>query len=95
MHAERTFTGRDRRRRGNPWVRTGDALARILITLGGVGTIAAVLLVGVFLFVVAAPLFRPARTHSAGGGPLGADPPLALGCDERLGLVCDRWRGRR
>ena len=87
MHAERTFTGRDRRRRGNPWVRTGDALARILITLGGVGTIAAVLLVGVFLFVVAAPLFRPARTHSAGGGPLGADPPLALGCDESGDLV--------
>ena len=30
-------------------------------TLGGIGTILAVLGVGVFLFVVAAPLFRPAR----------------------------------
>jgi len=63
-------------------VRTGDALARALITLGGVGTIAAVLLVGVFLFVVAAPLFRSARTQPAGGGPLAAVAPLALGCDE-------------
>ena len=63
-------------------MQTGDALARILITLGGVGTIAAVLLVGVFLFVVAAPLFRSARTQPAGGGPLAAGAPLALGCDE-------------
>ncbi len=32
----------------------------MVITLGGLGTIAAVLLVGVFLLVVALPLFRPA-----------------------------------
>jgi phosphate transport system permease protein len=82
MHAKGTFTGRSRRRRGHPWVRAGDAIARILITLGGIGTIAAVLLVGVFLFVVAAPLFRPAQTRPAGGGPLEPEAPLAIGCDE-------------
>jgi phosphate transport system permease protein len=82
MHVQHTFTGRDRRRRVHPWVRTGDALARILITLGGVGTIAAVLLVGVFLFVVAAPLFRPARAQPTGVGPVASPAALIVGCDE-------------
>ena len=68
MHAQRTFTGRVRRRRGHPWVRFSDALARTLIALGGIGTIAAVLLVGVFLVVVAAPLFRPAVALPVGRG---------------------------
>jgi hypothetical protein len=44
-------------------VRTGDTLAQALITLGGIGTIVAVLLVGVFLLAVALPLFRSARAR--------------------------------
>jgi phosphate transport system permease protein len=82
MHANGTFTGRSRRRTSHPWVRFGDALARGLITLGGIGTILAVLGVGVFLLVVAAPLFRPAKTAAAGSAPLAEAPPLAIGSDE-------------
>jgi phosphate transport system permease protein len=63
MHAKTSFTGRARRRTTRPWVRTGDTLAQALITLGGIGTIVAVLLVGVFLLAVALPLFRPARAR--------------------------------
>jgi hypothetical protein len=63
-------------------VRFSDALARGLITLGGIGTILAVLGVGVFLLVVAAPLFRPARTAAAGSAALADAPPLAVGGDE-------------
>ncbi len=63
MHAKTSFTGRSRRRSTRPWVRTGDTLARVLITLGGIGTIVAVLLVGVFLLAVALPLFRSARAR--------------------------------
>jgi phosphate transport system permease protein len=82
MHANGTFTGRSRRRTSHPWVRFGDALARGLITLGGIGTILAVLGVGVFLLVVAAPLFRPAKTAAAGSAPLADAPLLAVGSDE-------------
>jgi phosphate transport system permease protein len=82
MHAHGTFTGRRRRRTSHPWVRFGDALARGLITLGGIGTILAVLGVGVFLFVVAAPLFRPARVAALGGGGQAAGAPRAIGTDE-------------
>lgn len=82
MTAKGTFTGRVRRRKSHPWVRFGDALARGLITAGGIGTIVAVLLVGVFLLVVAAPLFRPARSTPAGMASLDSRTPLAIGSDE-------------
>lgn len=82
MHAHGTFTGRSRRRTGHPWVRFGDAVARGLITLGGIGTILAVLGVGVFLFVVAAPLFRSARVAALGGSELDDGETRAVGTDE-------------
>jgi phosphate transport system permease protein len=82
MTATGTFTGRVRRRKSHPWVRFGDALARGLITAGGIGTIVAVLLVGVFLLVVAAPLFRPARSSTVGTAAVDPAAPLALGSDE-------------
>jgi phosphate transport system permease protein len=82
MNAKGTFTGRTRRRTSHPRVRFGDALARGLITAGGIGTIIAVLLVGVFLLVVAAPLFQPARSRPAGGAKLAAGRPLAIGSDD-------------
>jgi len=77
MHAQKSFTGRARRRATRPWVRASDTLARLLITFGGIGTIVAVLLVGVFLLAVALPLFRSAqarldgvvRVSFAAGGP--------------------------
>jgi phosphate transport system permease protein len=82
MTAKGTFTGRVRRRKSHPWVRFGDALARGLITAGGIGTIVAVLLVGVFLLVVAAPLFWPARSSPAGTAEVDQAVSLAIGSDE-------------
>ncbi|MCE2726196.1 MAG: ABC transporter permease subunit [Planctomycetaceae bacterium] len=76
-----TFTGRSRRRQTHPWVRAGDAVARAVITLGGIGTIVAVLLVGVYLLAVALPLFRPARSSRMGTDLVHADP-LHMGVDE-------------
>ena len=91
MKPDPSFTGRARRRTTRPGVRFGDACARAVITLGGIGTIAAVLLMGVFLLSVALPLFRSA---SVGGpaltaieGAAGNRPPLlALGTDESGGI---------
>jgi len=82
-----TFTGRARRRTSRPWVRAGDTVARALITVGGIGTIFAVLLVGAFLFTVALPLFRQAASQLDFDGPLPDGPPTgaavaALGSDE-------------
>jgi len=84
MHSTSTFTGRARRRSTHPWVRAGDGIARLLITLGGIGTIIAVLLVAVFLLAVALPLFRPARIAFERSTPLprGAGPLCALGTDD-------------
>ncbi|MBT4158974.1 MAG: hypothetical protein HOD99_09050, partial [Planctomycetaceae bacterium] len=58
MNQPATFTGRKKRSATRATVLLSDTIARIVITLGGLATIAAVLLVGVFLFVVALPLFR-------------------------------------
>lgn len=96
MPPQSTFTGRSRRRKTHPWVRGGDALARAVITLGGIGTILAVLAVAVFLLAVALPLFRPAvltleRSSSAVGGVTSPSSPsgttgenvaTCLGADE-------------
>jgi phosphate transport system permease protein len=84
MNTKATFTGRARRRRTHPWVKAGDSLARILITLGGIGTIVTVLLVGVFLLAVALPLFRSARIAFEHATPLAHDPATAtaIGADE-------------
>jgi phosphate transport system permease protein len=65
-----TFTGRARHRSTRPGVRFGDSLARAVITVGGIGTIVAVLLVGAFLLAVAVPLFRPAHSEPARFGAL-------------------------
>jgi phosphate transport system permease protein len=90
-HTRPTFTGRSRRRTTRPGVRAGDAVARALITVGGIGTIVAVLLVGAFLLAVALPLFRSASARPEGASTVrragAAEGPLAcLGTDES-GLV--------
>jgi len=88
-----TFTGRSRRRQASGRVRAGDAVARAVITFGGIGTIVAVLLVGLFLVAVAVPLFRPASTRLEMMLPSDPTPPdmpappggaglAALGTDE-------------
>ncbi|NCA11461.1 hypothetical protein EBR56_06585, partial [bacterium] len=89
MHSTPTFTGRARRRSTRPWARAGDGIARLLITLGGIGTIIAVLLVAVFLLAVALPLFQRARIAFDGETPLlrGPGAPSAMGTDEDGGVA--------
>jgi len=90
MNPDASFTGRARRRTTRPGVRFGDTLARAVITLGGIGTIAAVLLMGLFLLAVALPLFRPASIGGHATTALGETateanhvlPVIALGTDE-------------
>ncbi len=89
MHAQTSFTGRARRRATRPWVRASDTLARLLITLGGIGTIVAVLLVGVFLLAVALPLFKQARARLDGVAavPFAASGPAAVELDESAAVA--------
>jgi phosphate transport system permease protein len=68
-------------------VRAGDLIARAVITLGGIGTIVAVLLVGVYLLTVALPLFRPARAVPGRAAVAGGRDPLRIGTDESGSVV--------
>lgn len=56
-----TFSGRERQRTTSPRVKYANIAARLIITLGGIGTIVAVSLVCVFLVSVVIPLFVPAE----------------------------------
>ena len=104
MNPDASFTGRARRRTTRPGVRFGDTLARAVITLGGIGTIAAVLLMGLFLLAVALPLFRPASIGGHATTALGEAateenrvlPVIALGTDEsgEIGWSLDLGVGR-
>jgi phosphate transport system permease protein len=63
MVARKSFTGRVRKHK-TPWhVRFGEYASRIIITVGGIGTIIAVITVCVFLVWVVVPLFKPAKLH--------------------------------
>ena len=79
-----TYAGRGARRQTRWNVKLADQLARRSIVIGGIGTIAAVLSVCVFLFWVAWPLFLPAKV--AGQKVLAqvqfADAPAHLAVDE-------------
>jgi phosphate transport system permease protein len=78
------FTGINRHHGNRRAVRFADLVSRAIITVGGFGTIVAVLLVCVFLFAVAGDLFRPA-TVGAGIDLPTASPaavPVATGTDE-------------
>lgn len=55
---------RDRRTRSR--VHAADRLARVSITIGGIGVIVAVLAIGVYLAMVATPLFRGAQVEPQG-----------------------------
>jgi phosphate transport system permease protein len=64
MEAKKSFTGHSRRRKTRWIVRLTEVVARTVITIGGLGTIAAIITVGVFLVYIAAPLFRSASVSS-------------------------------
>ncbi len=66
----RTFTGRGRARQTSRSVRIADRVAKVLIMIGGLGTIAAVSLVCVFLIWVLLPLFGGATVTEAASAPL-------------------------
>ncbi|RMH22457.1 MAG: ABC transporter permease subunit [Acidobacteria bacterium] len=61
MTTPASFTGRARARTTKKSVRVVDAVARSLISIGGIATIVAVMGVFVFLVWVVAPLFLPAE----------------------------------
>ena len=87
MQSPPSFTGRSRRRTTRPWVKASDRIARLVITLGGISTIAAVLAVGVFLLAVAAPLFTGATAALDRVAPLPEGRSLAVGVDESGGVA--------
>lgn len=77
------FTGRRRQRTTRPFIRLTDSLSRSVITVGGIGTIVAVMTVAVFLAFVVWPLFEGASVtpKPPAEGPW-EGPPLRLAVDE-------------
>src|SRR5262245_22133593 len=64
MDSPQSFTGRERRQRSTRFlVRFGDIASPLIITVGGIGTIIAVLTICVFLVWMVIPLFLPARVN--------------------------------
>ncbi|MHC4993024.1 MAG: hypothetical protein ACYTGC_18780, partial [Planctomycetota bacterium] len=90
--SDQTFTGRARRRKTRMSVRLADTTARVMITVGGIGTIVAVATVCVFLVAVVMPLFRPASTELAAQhrNPQPGRQPVRLAVDEyqTIGIAC-------
>lgn len=81
-----SFTGQKRRRKTSRSVQTAEVVSRTAITLGGLGTIAAVSTICLFLLWVVVPLFGGAELGEARavGAPDLNAAPLALGSDEDL-----------
>lgn len=80
-----TISGARIRIKKTTWrVRSAEVISRALITVGGIGTILAVLTVFVFLLWVALPLIRPAAVadRAALALPAQAQAPLGIGLDE-------------
>jgi len=84
MDPKRPFTGHSRRRKTSRAVRIGEVLSRLFITIGGIGTILAVALVGCFLLWVVYPLFQGASVNEAGefAVKMPAAAPMLTGVDE-------------
>jgi len=80
-----SFTGRGKRRKTRRGVLIAERVARILISIGGFGTIAAVTLILAFLLWVVGPLFQGADFEDRGVRPLAGTStahPIAAGVDE-------------
>jgi len=84
----KTFTGRRRERKTRPGVKVADRVARVLITLGGLGTILAVSTVCVFLVAVAWPLFSRARIDDGQQ----VDPPWQAMREHPVHLALDEYQ---
>ena len=99
MSDAKHFTGRTRRLKTRSSVRYGDKISRVIITIGGIGTIIAVLLICVFLVWEVIPLFRDPTLKDAATyhEPSGTAAPwlLELADDGRLGWSVEKdgsWR---
>ena len=77
-----SFTGRQRERKTRKSVLYTDRAAQALVSVGGIGTIIAVLGVFVFLVWVAVPLFLPATLDNIESFEASKDDALHLGIDE-------------
>jgi phosphate transport system permease protein len=84
MQTRSSYSGYARRRKTSRAVRVGEFVSRLLITLGGIGTIIAVGTVCVFLVWVVVPLFRGGTVSPVGNlpPPDRRDAPLLTGLDE-------------
>jgi phosphate transport system permease protein len=84
MQARRAFSGHVRQRTTSRLVRAGEILSRVLITVGGAGTIIAVAMVCVFLVWIAYPLFLGASLQQVPSQPLqlSGARPLRSNVDE-------------
>ncbi len=80
---------RTRPRQSRRSVRVAEAIARTLISVGGIGTILAVALIMVFLVWVVAPLFRGASTSDAQRSPTPTSTSVvvASAADENRGIL--------
>jgi phosphate transport system permease protein len=83
--SEASFTGRPRKRVTRRGVRIAEKVARVCITIGGAGTIAAVALILVFLGWVVFPLFLGAHFGNDGAAIVARNPgetkPLCMALD--------------
>ena len=85
MESKPSFTGRTRERKTRRSVLIVDRLAQSLISVGGIGTIVAVLGVFAFLVWVVAPLFLPAKVDRVDGFDRRTD-------DELMHLAVDEYQ---
>ncbi|QDU69917.1 ABC transporter permease subunit [Engelhardtia mirabilis] len=84
-----SFTGRGPRRQTRRGVIVAERIARLLISIGGIGTILAVSLIFFFLLWVVFPLWMPAEIEAASEtAPAAFEAPLAMGLDESQAI---RW----
>jgi len=84
MDSKQPFTGHARRRKTSRSVRIGEVLSRVFITIGGIGTILAIALVGCFLLWVVYPLFQGTSAKETGqfAVKMPAAGPMLTGVDE-------------
>src|SRR6476660_7705145 len=99
MSDAKHLTGRQRRLKTRSSVRFGDKFSRAIITIGGIGTIIAVLLICVFLVWEVIPLFSSPTLEDAATykEPAGSTTTrvLELADDGRLGWSVEKdgsWR---
>lgn len=88
MSQKSAYTGRHRARVTRRSVLMADKVAKLLITMGGFGTIISVSLVFVFLFIVVVPLFKNAHIEQTAA----IDPPWPADRLHPVHLAVDEYQ---